>query len=163
MVTRRVRFFALVTLLGLLALGVGSAAEVAADHMRPFPAAPVPTLIDVSLPAPTTGLFTATTGLFSVAGHEFTPGGRVYLAIYDQMGAKLYETRWVTAAAAGGYPIGGENGHAQSSSPGGTLRESFANLCGAKAMMRALDSATATWSNWLTVEPTCGVPAYGPH
>jgi hypothetical protein len=36
----------------------------------------------------------------TVTGTDFTPGGRVYLAIYDQMGARRYETRWVTASLA---------------------------------------------------------------
>ena len=48
---------------------------------------------------------------------------------------------------------------------GGTLREAFANLCGATAMMRAYDQATTTWSTWLTVEPACAAyvePSSGP-
>ncbi len=52
---------------------------------------PVPSLTDVSAT-------TQTARLFTVTGRDFTAGGRVYLAIYDQMGARLYETRWITAS-----------------------------------------------------------------
>jgi hypothetical protein len=106
--------------------------------------------------------------LFTVAGTGFTPGGRVYLAIYDQMGAQLYETRWITASLpllALPRSIGHEAGSILGSGRGGTLHEAFANLCGAKAMMRAYDQALETWSNWLTAEPTCVAyvePSTGP-
>jgi hypothetical protein len=145
------RAFALTAALALLALGLGGTARVAADPWPTDPgfAAPAPTLTDASAA-------TQTPWLFTVAGEGFTPEGRVYLAVYDQMGAKLYETRWVVATAAVSKTIGGgEPGHAQNASPGGTLHEAFGNLCGATAMMRALDEGTAAWSNWLTVEPTC--------
>src|SRR5688500_3434071 len=68
-----------------IALGHGNAG--AAD-IRPSVA--TPSLVDVSAT-------TETPRLFTVTGNGFTPGGRVYLAIYDQMGAQLYETRWSTA------------------------------------------------------------------
>ena len=45
------------------------------------------------------------------------------------------------------------------------MHESFANLCGATAMMRAYDEATTIWCNWLTVEPACTAyvePSHGP-
>ena len=35
-----------------------------------------------------------------MTGEDFTAGGNVYIAIYDQMGAKLYETRWAEATPA---------------------------------------------------------------
>jgi hypothetical protein len=115
---------------------------------------PVPILIDVSAT-------TESPALFTVAGAGFTPGGRVYLAIYDQMAAKLYETRWIVASPDPAV-LAGPTDHQAAGSHGGTLREAFANLCGATAMMRALDEATATWSNWLTVEPACAAhPATG--
>jgi hypothetical protein len=135
-----------------------SRAARASQHVVPAPVA-VPTLSDASVT-------TQMSPLFTVTGTGFTAGGRVYLALYDQMGAQLYETRWITAnlplAAVMG-PTGHEGagiiGH------GGTLRESFANLCGATAMMRAYDEATTTWSTWLTIEPACaasGEPTSGP-
>jgi hypothetical protein len=151
MIARPIRSFAFVTLVGLLALGATNAA-VAADHLRPAFGPASPTLTDDSALAPARGVFT-------VAGQHFTPGGHVYLALYDQMGAKLYETRWVNATVASSYPLGidpaGERGHEQHPFPGGTVQASFGNLCGATAMLRALDQTTDTWSNWLTVEPAC--------
>src|SRR4051794_14015098 len=75
---RRFRWFLFIVVCSLLALG-GHAATVAADHLRPaFLPAP-PTLSDDSAAAPPRGVFI-------VAGQHFTPGGRVYLALYDQMG-----------------------------------------------------------------------------
>ena len=150
MIARPFRWFAFVTLFGLLALGASNAA-VAADQLRPAFAPASPTLTDDSALAPARGVFT-------VAGQGFTPGGRVYLALYDQMGAKLYETRWVAASPTttvlrhelGDGPRGGDL-----VTLGGTVQASFANLCGATAMLRALDQTTNTWSNWLTVEPAC--------
>jgi hypothetical protein len=123
--------------------------------------AAVPSLTDVSAT-------TQTARLFTVTGKDFTAGGRVYLAIYDQMGAQLYETRWISAsvpllAAIG--PTGHEAASISGTGRGGTLREAFANLCGATAMMRAYDLETVTWSTWLTVEPACAAyvePRSGP-
>src|SRR4051794_40881806 len=121
----------------------------------------VPSLVDVSAT-------TQSGRLFTVTGTAFTPGGRVYLAIYDQMGSQLYETRWITASlpvVAVTEPTGHEGASFTGSDQGGTLREAFANLCGATAMMRAYDQATATWSPWLTVEPACAAyvePRTGP-
>ena len=150
MIARPIRWFAFVTLFGLLALGVGGSAHVAAQ-VRPAFLPASPTLTDDSALAPARGVFT-------VAGQHFTPGGRVYLALYDQMGAKLYETRWIEASPTttvlrhelGDGPRGGDL-----VTLGGTVQASFGNLCGATAMLRALDQTTDTWSNWLTVEPAC--------
>jgi hypothetical protein len=138
--------FAMIVGITAIALGNGSAGATA---IRPSVA--IPSLTDVSAT-------TQTPRLFTVTGNGFTPGGRVYLAIYDQMGAQLYETRWSTA----GLPLlalMGPTGHEAALLPGagrgGMLRETFANLCGATAMMRAYDLETLTWSTWLTVEPAC--------
>ena len=94
---------------------------------------PMPSLIDVSAT-------TETVRLFTVTGQGFTAGGRVYLAIYDQMGAQLYETRWITASPPL-LAVTGPTGHAGATingyGRGGSLREAFANLCGATAMRRA--------------------------
>jgi hypothetical protein len=158
--TRRIGAVALTAAIGLLAL----AAPARADDWWADAPAPAPSLTDVSAG-------TQTPRLFTVAGQDFTPGGRVYLAVYDQMGAQLYETRWVVASpapAVGAGPTGHEAASIGGSGQGGTLREGFANLCGATAMMRALDEGTAAWSNWLTVAPACaadypGPGAQGPH
>lgn len=151
MFPRPMRWLAFATLFGLLTLGVVRGVTVVASQLRPSDLRPTPALTDVSATDPRPGVFT-------VAGQGFTPGGRVYLAIYDPMGAKLYETRWVTATPAirGVGHVPGDGPRAQPVvDPGGAVRETFANLCGATAMMRALDSATATWSNGLAVEPAC--------
>ena len=145
-------FAVVAAIVGLAALG----GPVGADHYRdPAPApvsAPVPTLTDASAT-------TQTPTLFTVTGADFTAGGRVYLAIYDQMGTKLYETRWVSASPTTtvmhhdpgeglheGYPV---------TTVGGDVREAFGGLCGATAMMRALDEQTAVWSNWLPIHFAC--------
>ena len=97
---------------------------------------------------------TQTAPLVTVTGTDFTPGGRVYLAIYDQMGAQLYETRWITASAP--LPtVAGTTGHEAAFVRSGTFLATFANLCGTRAMMGAYDQTTATWSDWLTVQPAC--------
>ena len=51
--------------------------------------------------------------------------------------------------------VAGPTGHEAALVRSGTCREACANLCGVKAMMRAYDLSTATWSTWLTVHPTC--------
>ena len=53
---------------------------------------PSPSLMDISNPA--------VPEKFVVAGTDFTPGGKVYIAIYDQVGRQLYEHRWVDAKPA---------------------------------------------------------------
>src|SRR5688500_17662327 len=130
--------------LALLALGgaTGGRPAAAVPWWEETPPTPTPTLTDVS-PG------TRTPDLFTVTGTDFTPGGRVYLAVYDQMGAKLYETRWVTASLATTVlrhqPGDGSLGRSPVVVPGGGLREAFGQLCGATAMMRALDEQTAVW------------------
>jgi hypothetical protein len=159
--------FALIVGIAALTLGMGSAGAADSDDrianaLFDDPVlVPVPSLTDVSAT-------TQTARLFTVTGTGFTPGGRVYLAIYDQMGAQLYETRWITASlplltVLG--PTGHEGASLAGFGRGGTLREAFANLCGATAMMRAYDEATTMWSTWLTVEPACAAyiePRTGP-
>jgi hypothetical protein len=148
----------LALVLAVLALAILSGAAGAGAHRPSAPdageraAAPAPSLIDVSAT-------TQTPALFTVTGTGFTPGGRVYLAIYDQMGARLYETRWVTAGLATTTrhhePGDGMLPPTAVTTPGGNLSEAFGHLCGANAMMRALDQQTATWSNWLPVRFAC--------
>jgi hypothetical protein len=153
----RPRFVLVVAVLTLAVLGgatLGSRNAAADPWWDDAAVAPAPSLADVST-------ITQTPALFTVTGTGFTPGGAVYLAVYDQMGARLYETRWITAGAA----VYGANGSADPAAgfrPGGDLREAFADLCGANAMMRALDQRTATWSNWLQIDATgIGAARYG--
>jgi hypothetical protein len=155
--TNRILAVALMAVVGLLTL----ITPAQADNRQMTTSPPVPSLTNVSAN-------TQTPALFTITGNDFTPGGRVYLAIYDQMGAQLYETRWISASLPM-LALMGPTGHEAASLPGsgrgGTLREAFANLCGATAMMRAYDLETVTWSNWLTVEPACAAyvePRTGP-
>jgi hypothetical protein len=148
-ITRTSRFdWRVAVAVGITAVSLGLSSGGAAGTRQ---SGPIPSLTDVSAT-------TQTAQLFTVTGKDFTPGGRVYLAIYDQMAAQLYETRWISASSA--LPVvAGPTGHEGASIPGagrgGTLREAFAGLCGATAMMRAYDQAMVTWSTWLTVEPAC--------
>jgi len=149
--TRGIGAVALAAAIGWLALAGPAKAD---PWWEEAPPTPTPTLTDDS-PA------TRTPDLFTVAGADFTPGGRVYLAVYDQMGAELHETRWVTASLATTVlvhqPGDGPLGRSLVAVPGGGLYEAFGQLCGTTAMMRALDEQTAVWSNWLTVEFACAV------
>ena len=138
-----------------LLLGATTGGRLAADPgLAGASAAPLPSLADVSAG-------TRTPELFTVAGADFTPGGRVYLAVYDQMGARLYVTRWVTASLVTTVlrhqPGDGPLGRSPVVVPGGTLPEAFGQLCGTTALMRALDEQTAVWSNWLPIEFACAV------
>jgi hypothetical protein len=115
---------------------------------------------------------TSIDGTIIVTGEDFTAGGSVYVAIYDQMGAQLYETRWAEATPA--VAITGSRAevpeaHSITSPTGGALQLTFAGLCGAQVLIRAYDQQTANWSNWLNVAPLCEsapaqpVQGYGPH
>lgn len=134
----------LVLLLALLSLvAVAPASTTHATH----PASPLPTLTSVAAP-------TRTLGTIEVMGKGFSPGGKVYVALYDRWGATLHETRWVTGSATV-YGRDGSTDPAAGFHQGGTLREVFAHLCDATPMVRAYDQETATWSNWLDVHPGC--------
>ena len=66
-------------------------AVVTVDRSRVSAADAGPTLTDVSVLA-------SSPGTISVTGATFTPGGAVYIALYDPWGAALHETRWITAS-----------------------------------------------------------------
>ena len=142
--SRRRRPVLLLALLGLAALGGAATGGIAAANPAD-PSRSVPALIGASAMGERPGTITVT-------GEAFTPGGRVYVALYDQWGATLHETRWVTASGT----VYGPNWSADPAagfSRGGVLREAFGDLCGATPMARAYDQATATWSNWLDADP----------
>ncbi len=136
--------------------------------------------------APSVGLLlvikTATAsqpGSLLVTGHGFSPGGEVYVALYDQWGMELFETRWVTASGV----VYGPNGTQDLSTgfnQGGTINEIFdgswaiygpngsrdpamghkegtavGSICGATVMVRALDQVSDSWSNVLDVDVDC--------
>ena len=108
-------------------------------------------------------VLTSEPGKISVTGEAFTPGGEVYLAIYDTWGYALHETRWTRASPA----IYGPNGSmdpARGYVSGGSLTQSFGGLCGESVMVRAFDQASGTWSNWLDLTSfTTPTAIYGPN
>lgn len=98
-------------------------------------------------------------GVLKVAGVSFTPGKRVYVAVYDVMGAKLYDGKWVKPAGLAMH-IGQTYSISSANSGGplvarGSIAASFPGMCGANVMIRAYDSGTETWSNWLEQNVTC--------
>jgi hypothetical protein len=107
--------FLILTILGLAVLG-SPLAQTGATHVLP---GTTPLLIaPASVPAPGTALLT---------GQHFTPGGEVYIALYDQWGIELHETRWVTASVTV-YGANGSQDPASGYLQGGTLRELFGTI-----------------------------------
>jgi hypothetical protein len=96
-----------------------------------------------------------------IKGSGFTPSGRVYLAIYDQAGARLFEHRWIHASStlnADQAARLNDHGVADAvATSGGDIDETFTGLCGASAMARAFDERANVWTTWLIVEPKCAV------
>jgi hypothetical protein len=97
-------------------------------------------------------------GSIALAGFDFTAGHRVFIAVYDQMGAKLYQTRWLTATphyAITGMSDVSPEAHPIISAEKGAFRASFPRFCGASVMIRAYDQSTETWSNWVDFDANC--------
>lgn len=97
-------------------------------------------------------------GSIALAGFDFTAGHRVFIAVYDQMGAKLYQTRWLTASPQ--YTITGMSdvspeAHPIISAEKGAFLAHFPRFCGASVMVRAYDQSTETWSNWVDFDSNC--------
>lgn len=115
-----------------------------------------------------------------ISGHGFSPGGLVYIVLYDHWGTQLYETRWVTASERLYQPTDSfDPGRAFVFDLGGDIEESFAIPAAAEAayaavehgggrsttmagvscdmvmMVRAFDRDTATWSNLLDADLEC--------
>ena len=129
----------LLTLTSLTVLGAAAPATQATSTL--------PTLTDAVAT-------TSETGRVTVSGEGFSPGGSVYVALYDRWGATLHETRWISASST----VYGREGSADPAAGyqrGGTLDEVFAHLCDATPMVRAYDQESASWSNWLDVHPGC--------
>lgn len=103
-------------MLVLVILGLGFGSSVAhADRAQLSPATS-PLRIDVS-PA-------RSPGSVIVTGHGFTPGGEVYIALYDQWGMQLHETRWINASRTV-YGPNGSRDPANGYDRGGTVNETF--------------------------------------
>lgn len=119
-------------------------------------------------------------GSVRVTGDGFSPGGRVYVVLYDQWGQQLHENRWVTASATidridgtgygsvqGGMidetlgssgTIAGPHGNQDPVNQyiaGNPKNEVALNLCGTAVMVRAYDAQTEAWTSMLDVDPGC--------
>jgi hypothetical protein len=78
-----------------------------------------------SLPSLSAATMTAVPGPFvTVAGEGFTHGGLVYIALYDQWGTDLKETRWTTASPET-FGANGSLDPAQGYDAGGVVSEGF--------------------------------------
>jgi hypothetical protein len=92
-----------------------------------------------------------------VTGVDFTPGGRVEVALYDASGTALLETRWTTATVS--IYVRDWRDDATNPSVGftraGVISEAFEISCGSTAKVRAYDQQTARWSDWLELHPGC--------
>jgi hypothetical protein len=94
---------------------------------------------------------TVVPGRVAVTGNGFTPGGRVYIALYDTWGTMLHETRWATASPVQ-FGINGSVDPALGYRSGGSVFETFDDLCGDSVMIRAFDGQMTVWSNVLSVD-----------
>ena len=108
----------------------------------------------------------ASDGAITFGGIDFTAGGRVYVALYDQMGRTLLPNKWLVATPL--YELNQSAGAASSQTPNliktqrGTVTVSFMGLCGDDVMARAYDAGTETWSAFVNVHVVCQSP-YGPY
>jgi hypothetical protein len=113
--THRQGVLRLVILLGLITCG----SFVTTATMAQEPSASVPLLLD--------GSAASAPGSVRIAGHNFTPGGAVYLSLYDQWGMELHETRWVTASEAT-FGTNGSQDPANGYARGGTIEEMLGTI-----------------------------------
>ena len=108
----------LVLVLVILGLVVSGNSVAYADRAQLSPTAS-PLLIDVSA--------AQSPGSVIVTGHGFTPGGEVYIALYDQWGMQLHETRWINASQTVYGPNGSQD-PAAGFVEGGSANETFGTL-----------------------------------
>lgn len=102
-------------ILVLLSLIVLSRPAVQAENLQ---VAPTASSLTITVSASTSP------GSVVVTGEHFTPGGEVYVAIFDQWGTQLYEARWIDASI----PVYGPNGSqdpAHGYSKGGDISQVF--------------------------------------
>jgi hypothetical protein len=108
--THRQGVLRLVTLLGLITCGL----FVTTATLGQEPSASRPLILD--------GFTAPTQGSAQVRGKSFTPGGAVYVVLYDQWGMELHETRWVTASDTT-FGSNGSRDPANGYARGGTIEE----------------------------------------
>src|SRR5215218_2579518 len=128
----------LAAITGIVRGGVARGAEV-----------PAGSLADAGAPSLTVLPYDEAEDVVTVRGQGFTPEGKVYLSIIDQMGKQLYEHRWVTASPRATYDAGIRSDFDSTivvHAPGGELVAKFKGLCGASALIRALDDASERWT-----------------
>jgi hypothetical protein len=90
-------------------------------------------------------------GAIAVIGSGFTPGGQVYLAVYDAWGSPRDETRWIAASQAA-YVGNGSADRGLAFVTGGTFDQRFDGLCGGSALVRAYDRGTFASTPWIEVD-----------
>ncbi len=147
--TRRV-LVPLLALIGLVALSTTSTSFGSRPAQATQAAFPVPRLTDA-------WTNTGRPGSLILAGSDFTPGGRVEVAVYDQAGTERRGTYWVTATAT----LYGRAWDADPTDPtagftrAGVIGVDVGSLCGEPVRLRAYDQQTGQWSNWLDHAPGC--------
>ena len=168
----RHRFVLIIAILGLVALG-GQVAHASNTQVAPVDS---PLLIEASATHQSPELVV-------VRGQNFTPGGAVYVVLYDQWGMERHETRWVNASSTVYGPNGSQD-PAIGFSQGGLIIEifgafetvygpngsqdpavgyvpaetgdaTFGSLCGSALMIRAYDLQKDAWSDVIDVAPGC--------
>lgn len=93
-------------------------------------------------------------GEVDVRGSDFTPGGRVFVAIYDRWDKTHFDSRWVRAAAAHYGPNGSQD-PALGYVHGGDILASFTLPCKSAPMVRAYDEQSGFWTQVMDVSPGC--------
>jgi hypothetical protein len=81
-----------------------------------------------------------------VTGADFTPGGDVFIAIYDRWGNIARESRWTTASTVP-MTTNGVADPAHEITPGGVIVEAFDAFGEQLVTVRAFNRQTAAWSN----------------
>jgi hypothetical protein len=142
-VRSRAPFLVALALIGLALVGPTAARASGGAGSIPAPtAAPAGPVLTAVAVAP---------GAIAVTGTGFTPGGRVYLALYDAWGTPRHETRWIVAGPTAEYQDGSAD-HAAGFVIGGTFAQGFDHLCGDTALVRAYDQGTFAYTPWIEVD-----------
>jgi len=85
----------------------------------------------------------------TILGEGFVPGGQVEVLLYDHAG-EVIDAQWDTATTTNSLDHSGSG-----SIRPGTVSVVIKTPCGPSLRLRAWDSLSARWSDWLTYDPTC--------
>ena len=85
----------------------------------------------------------------TILGEGFVPGGQVEVLLYDHAG-EVIDAQWDTATTTNSPDHSGTG-----SIRPGTVSVVIRPPCGPALRLRAWDSRSARWSDWLTYDPTC--------